>query len=332
MSSRYCIFGCAVLFGILFFSAPPNANAEDLLSIEDHEAETVYLFSYFKGNGEDGLHLAFSEDGLTWESLNFDDSFLRPEISDDRLMRDPSITRAPDGTFHMVWTTSWWNQTIGHASSTDLIHWSEQQPIDVMTHIPTTRNSWAPEIFYDDRSEQYVIVWSSTIPERFPETADSCESGLNHRAYYTTTKDFESFTPTELFFDPGFAVIDGFIVPVEDGYRLVYKDETVKPEACKNLIVASADSVLGPYSGQREPISPPGVWVEGPSVLKVGDRWLVYFDCYRQHRYGAVATTDWETWTDVSDEVSFPEGARHGTAFPVEREIVTRIEELLKQD
>ena len=25
-----------------------------------------YLFSYFKGNGEDGLHLAYSNDGLKW--------------------------------------------------------------------------------------------------------------------------------------------------------------------------------------------------------------------------------------------------------------------------
>ena len=28
------------------------------------EKDKVFLFSYFKGNGEDGLHLAFSMDGL----------------------------------------------------------------------------------------------------------------------------------------------------------------------------------------------------------------------------------------------------------------------------
>ena len=32
----------------------------------------VYLFSYFKGNGEDGLHLAYSNDGLKWTSLKND--------------------------------------------------------------------------------------------------------------------------------------------------------------------------------------------------------------------------------------------------------------------
>lgn len=35
----------------------------------------VYVFSYFKGNGEDGLHLAVSEDGLSWKTLKNDSSF-----------------------------------------------------------------------------------------------------------------------------------------------------------------------------------------------------------------------------------------------------------------
>lgn len=41
----------------------------------------LYMFSYFKGNGEDGLHLAFSEDGYKWEALVNDTSFLTPEAS-----------------------------------------------------------------------------------------------------------------------------------------------------------------------------------------------------------------------------------------------------------
>lgn len=53
--------------------------------------ETIYLFSYFKGNGEDGLHLAYSEDGLSWKALNNDQSFLIPQVGEDKLMRDPCI-------------------------------------------------------------------------------------------------------------------------------------------------------------------------------------------------------------------------------------------------
>ena len=64
-------------------------------------------------------------------------------------------------------------------------------------------NCWAPEIFYDEATKQYLIFWASTIEGRFPETAGSCESKLNHRMYYVTTKDFEK--PVEVWlarFDP----------------------------------------------------------------------------------------------------------------------------------
>jgi len=57
------------------------------------EESNVYLFSYFTGNGEDGLHLAYSFNGLSWKPLNNGESLLKPMVGKDRLMRDPSITR-----------------------------------------------------------------------------------------------------------------------------------------------------------------------------------------------------------------------------------------------
>lgn len=55
----------------------------------------------------------------------------------------------------------------------------------------------------------------------------------------------------------------------------------------------------------------------------VGDTLYVYFDKYRDHRYGAVRSLDYgETWEDVSDQVFFPRGIRHGTAFAVDVSIV----------
>ena len=65
------------------------------------------LFSYFRNNGEDGLHLATSGDGLRWRVLQGGKALLEPKVGESKLMRDPSIARGPDGTFHMVWTTSW---------------------------------------------------------------------------------------------------------------------------------------------------------------------------------------------------------------------------------
>jgi len=82
-------------------------------------------------------------------------------------MRDPHILQAPDGTFHMVWTTAWNKHGVGYASSKDLIHWSKQKLLDVMQSEPEARNVWAPELFYDAARKQFLIFWASTIPSRF---------------------------------------------------------------------------------------------------------------------------------------------------------------------
>jgi hypothetical protein len=136
-------------------------------------------------------------------------------------MRDPCVVRGPDGTFHMVWTSGWNEPTIGYASSRDLRTWTGQKAIPVMAHEPTVLNSWAPEVVYDAARGEFVIFWASTIPGRFPQTAGSSEEKYNHRIYGTTTKDFVTFTPTALFYDPGFSVIDATFLDTGAGRRLI---------------------------------------------------------------------------------------------------------------
>jgi beta-xylosidase len=151
----------------------------------------VYMFSYFINNGQDGLHYAYSHDGLAWNSLKHDSSFLQPTVSKDKLMRDPCIIRGADNLFHMVWTVSWNDRGIGYASSKDLVHWTEQQYIPVMEKEDSARNAWAPEITYDAKNKEYMIYWATTIRGKYPSDA-GVEAGYNHRIYYTTTKDFQN--------------------------------------------------------------------------------------------------------------------------------------------
>src|SRR5258708_30222468 len=115
------------------------------------ESTTAYLFTYFTKNGEDGLHLAWSKDGYKWEKLNDGASYLAPKVGRSKLMLDPCVTRGPDGTFHMVWTSGWTENDIGYASTRDFINWSDEKEIPVMAHEPKVRNSWAPEITYDEK-------------------------------------------------------------------------------------------------------------------------------------------------------------------------------------
>ena len=283
---------------------------------------TAYLFSYFIDNGQDGLHLAWSRDGLKWDPLNGGRSFLRPEISRDRLMRDSCVAQGPDGTFHLVWTDSWSSRTIGYASTKDFRTWSPQKELDVMKHEPTTRNCWAPEVVYDAARQQFIIFWASTIPGRFPRTEYGGKNDNNHRIYATTTKDFETFTATTLFFDPGFNVIDSTLLPLNGKFYLFSKDESKVPAVMKNLRLAVADDIAGPYVIESAPINRPGAWVEGPTTLQIGDTTYLYFDAYRDHHYGALRSKDLKTWEDVTSRLSMPKGARHGTTFAVSGELV----------
>ena len=296
--------------------------------------DTVYLFSYFINNSKDGLHLAYSYDGLTWTALNGGRSFLTPTVGKDKLMRDPSICQAPDGTFHMVWTSSWTDRIIGYASSRDLIHWSEQKAIPVMMNEPAAHNCWAPELFYDESSQTYYIFWATTIPGRHKEVPTSeSEKGLNHRIYYVTTKDFKSFSKTAMFFNPDFSVIDAAIVkdPKRNDLIMVVKNENSNPPE-KNLRVTRTENIRKGFPTKVSAPITGNYWAEGPAPLFIGDTLYVYFDKYRDHRYGAVRSLDHgETWEDVSDQVSFPKGIRHGTAFAVDASVVETLISASKQ-
>jgi hypothetical protein len=297
------------------------------MAAESNQApdKEVYLFTSFRGNGEDGLHLAYSRDALQWTALKNDTSFLKPTIG-GKLMRDPCIIKGPDERFHMVWTTSWGDKGIGIAHSKDLITWTKQEFVPVMEHEPTSRNCWAPEITWDPDGKHYVIYWATTLPEKFKETEKSADKGWNHRMYCTTTKDFKSYTKTRLFYNPGFNVIDSTITPYKDHYIMVTKDETRYPPA-KNLHIATSDKVTGTWKKISDPFTPKGLWVEGATVLKVEEYYYVYFDCYMKHHYGAMRTKDFKDWENVTEKLKVPKGMRHGTTFTASNDI---LEKLLK--
>ncbi len=285
-----------------------------VLQATAQSSDSVYIFSYFNNNGKDGLHLAYSRDGYTWKALNGDTSFLKPAVANDKLMRDPCIIKGADGLFHMVWTVSWNDKGIGYAGSTDLVHWTTQQFIPVMQQEDSARNCWAPEITYDKKKKQYMIYWATTIAGKYT-TDTAIEKGYNHRLYYVLTKDFKTFSKTRLLYDKGFNVIDATIVPYGKKYIMFLKDETRLPVQ-KNIKIATSTHLTTGYTAPTAPITG-NYWAEGPTVLKKGNTWIVYFDKYRNHTYGAVQSTDLKNWTDVSDKITLPKGIRHGSILVI---------------
>jgi Glycosyl hydrolases family 43 len=298
----------AWLLAVLFFSGLSTAPAAAT------KPDDVYLFTSFHDADQKFLRFLYSDDGYQW--TNVPGTFLEAHVGASKQFRDPSLSRGPDGTFHLVWTAGWHHeQGFGCANSRDLIHWSDQQFIPVMTNEPATVNVWAPELFYDAVGKQYLITWASTIPGRFPDYLEKHDN--NHRLYYTTTRDFQHFAPVKLLFDPGFSVIDPFILKDGKRYVLICKDNS-RPNL--NLRVAFAKTPFGPWEDVSAPLTQK--FTEGPCALKIGGDWLIYFDAYRQKIYGAVKTHDFKTFTDATSEVSFPVGHKHGTALRIPRDIL----------
>lgn len=162
-----------------------------------------FLLSYFtnQDEGRVGLKLARSDDGDCFTPLGGGRGFLKPAVGRDRLMRDPHLSQGPDGLWHLVWTSDWFGPAIGHATSPDLMRWSPQQTIPVMTAFAGVRNSWAPEMIYDPAVRDFVIIWSSSIDGRYGATPGKRFERLKLRSYCTRARDFRSFAPTKLLFD-----------------------------------------------------------------------------------------------------------------------------------
>jgi hypothetical protein len=286
------------------------------LSESDLEKE-VYLFSSFREPANEGLRFLYSYDGYQWDSIP--GVFLEPAVGRQKVMRDPSILQGPDGTFHLVWTCSW-NQDPGfaYASSKDLIHWSEQKYIPVMAYDTTVVNVWAPELFYEEENHDFYIIWASTVPFKFEKGIE--DEYNNHRLYYTKTKDFINFTPAALFYDPGFSSIDAVVVKrALSDYVLVFKDNT-RPE--RNLRVAFSDALTGPYNELSGAFTEN--FTEGPSVLRIGDEWLIYFDAYRNKSYDAVSTKDFKTFSPAN-KIHIPKEHKHGTVFKTSNAVLQRL-------
>lgn len=290
------------------FVASPCAAAEP----------TGYIYAYFKGGwptgGSSGVYLSFSTDGLNYTPLNDDQAVITPPQSPqfptgENQMRDPSVVYGPDGKFHMVWTTGITTKTIGYSSSDDLVTWSTPQRIEVWNPGDNVANTWAPELYYDQDEEEYLIVWASNL------------NNGPHKLYSLTTADFQSFSEPAEFYYAGQTVIDGMIARDEanDQYLMAVKDEL---NGFKNVWLATSDAAQGPYVRGASPVIGPGSAiepnaVEGPSLLKVGDVWQLHYDAYGAGYLGVATSTDLQTWVNRTAEANLPKtgNPHHGTVF-----------------
>jgi hypothetical protein len=62
---------------------------------------------------------------------------------------------------------------------------------------------------------------------------------------------------------------------------------------------------------------------EGPSLYSVGEgvdrHWVLIYDNFKQRRYGAVKSKDLKHWEDITDQMGFVKGLRHGSVIQVKQ-------------
>jgi hypothetical protein len=315
------------LFSLFFFTgilsaAKPAQKEKSFFSIFEKE-NPAYLFCYTKDDGADGLHLSYSHDGIVWRSINHGKSLLKPTAGKAKTMNNPSIVQDINGIFHMIWETGS-NNSIGYATSKDLINWSEQKELQVMGSEATVLNASAPELYYDKLSRSFQIMWATTIPGRFPET-EKADDGFNNRFFYTTTTDFNTFSKTKLLFDSEFPVNDACIFKRKGLFFLFFKNELNKKiqYASSRRIKSFSSTVSEPISGKN--------FAKSPTAVQIGKYTYVYWEDFMDKHISGVRCKNIKkpVWEDVTAVIHFPTKG-NGSVFKINNNTLLELQKFEK--
>jgi signal transduction histidine kinase len=274
---------------------------------------TCYLQCYFINGGEDGLHLAYSLNGYRWDAMNHGKSVLKPEVG-AQIMRDPSLTRGPDGTFHLVWTAAWNGNYIGHATSSDLVHWSLQNIIPVMTNQPEVIHCWAPELFWDAARQEFLLYWTSAFTNQMPGLDGRLIPPAENRIYCATSRDGQTFSSPRLFFDPGYGVNDATLCQANNRCRLFFRDEFKQ-----RINWGEANDPDGPFEVLGAGLG--SSYLEAPMSFQISGQTFVAGHApatpQAENHFDTFKTTDGEHFEEISKGEHFPANAQQGTVLEV---------------
>ncbi len=304
-----------------------------------------YAFSYFTGNSIAGEKIYFAasrgNDALRWDELNNGQPMLESTLGTLGL-RDPFLIRSPEGDRFFLIATDLsigrngnWDEAQRQGSkylevweSTDLISWSAQRHIKISPD--TAGNTWAPEAYWDESLQQYVVFWASKL---YAEDDPNHTGSAYNRMLYATTRDFVTFSEAKIWQDRGESRIDSTVIRENGTYYRFTKDEGGGGTGCSDIIQEKSDSLtavdlpgnpswefmdacIGRDAGTSA--------VEGPTVFKAnpgdtsGSPYYLFVDEYGGRGYIPLGTADLESpnW-QVAPSYDLPASPRHGTVIPV---------------
>ncbi|HEX6353326.1 family 43 glycosylhydrolase [Actinophytocola sp.] len=323
-----------------------------VLPLPKQEAREGYMFAYFTGEATqdtEQVHFAVSRgnDPLHWDELNGGRPVLRSQYGETGV-RDPFIIRSPEGDkFYLIATDLQINDGRGWDAaqrkgskylevweSTDLVTWSDQRHVKVSPD--TFGMTWAPEATYDPTIGAYVVYWASS-----PYAADDVDhTGSTYaRMWYSTTRDFRTFTEPKIWNDPGRTVIDSTVIKDGDYYYRLTTDEKVIGSCTRDIVLERSKDLRAvdlPTTNPRNwelvddciRTSLGTDWVEGPTVFKSNDgsKFYAFMDETPRRGYipfvtDSLSSPNWQ----IPAEYALPTKPRHGTVLPVTKAELDRL-------
>lgn len=288
---------------------------------------TNYLFVYFTGDhaGKENIFYAVSEDGFHWETLNGGEPVLTSELGTQGL-RDPFILRSANGKkvyllatdLHIAKSGDWGKaQNSGSKSlmmweGKDFVYWSGQME---QTLAPATAGcAWAPEAFYNDKTGEYIVFWSSRVSE---------DNYMKQRVYYSTTTDFMNFSEAKVWIDDSSDVIDVTITKEGDYYYRFFKCA-----GTNGILMERATDLLGTWESVKSQSVESQEGVEGPAIfelhpedVKDGNKYVLLLDNFGGGGYYYMVTdtlVDGQFTKLDKTQYSMPANTvRHGTVIRI---------------
>ncbi len=281
-----------------------------------------YLLVYFKDQNQ-SAYLAISKDGYNFTDINKGQPvFIGSQLAEQKGVRDPHITRGPDGAFYLAMTdlhifgkragfreTDWerpvekygWgnNRAIVMMKSYDLIHWTHADfRVDIaFPELGDIDCSWAPQTIYDPVKKKMMVYFTIRYNNK------------DANIYYSYAND--DFTRLETVPQKITEIggIDADLTRVGDTFQMFYVSKA-------RVLHAVSDKINTGFVSEERRIDPETVNTEAPDVFKrLGtDKWVLMYDVYgaRPSNMGFSETTDFTNFTNLGH---FNEGVMKTTNF-----------------
>lgn len=338
-----------------------------------------YASAYFRSDSDEKIYQAATSgnDFFTFSPVNGGNPVIASTV-DSTGLRDPYILRSHDGDkYYMIATDlcigcgDGWGpaQSAGSLKvevweSTDLVHWDRTngENAGITINQPEAGMTWAPEAYWDDDLESYVVFFASRL---YSDATHTNSDNLYARMFYVLTRDFQTFTyPPATWQDTGYARIDSTVMKIDDYYYRFTKNEEGGAagtlEAGKDIFMERSSVLTAPTYASDWDADPSQTWQltdthmtsletgqagEGPEIIKLnegdpnnidGDGYVFLVDNYGAGGYRAFVTTGDEiasssqsdrlskrdTW-NVRAPGGLPASPRHGAFVSVPQTVLT---------